>query len=202
MNAAQLGFWAILLAGAVRLATPITLAALGETLVERCGIVNLGVEGMMALGAFMGVWGASQQSWAVGLILGGAAGGIPRLADGIGGAQGRRESNRRWNRDYVAGYWARRLFLPDLAALGPIRRSCAARSDPSVAAARPAAIDWRGAVRAKPTELFSRSSPSSPQAGRCGGRRRDYVCVPSATIPKPRSCAALMSCGYASRHWS
>jgi general nucleoside transport system permease protein len=37
MNAAQLGFWAILLAGAVRLATPITLAALGETLVERCG---------------------------------------------------------------------------------------------------------------------------------------------------------------------
>ena len=67
MNAAQLGFWAILLAGAVRLATPITLAALGETLVERCGIVNLGVEGMMALGAFVGVWGASEQELGSGL---------------------------------------------------------------------------------------------------------------------------------------
>jgi general nucleoside transport system permease protein len=83
MNAAQLGFWAILLAGAVRLATPITLAALGETLVERCGIVNLGVEGMMALGAFVGVWGASEQSWAMGLILGGIAGGLLGLVMGV-----------------------------------------------------------------------------------------------------------------------
>ncbi len=83
MNAAQLGFWAILLAGAVRLATPITLAALGETLVERCGIVNLGVEGMMALGAFVGVWGASEQSWGMGLILGGASGGLLGLLMGL-----------------------------------------------------------------------------------------------------------------------
>jgi general nucleoside transport system permease protein len=83
MNAAQLGFWAILLAGAVRLATPITLAAIGETLVERCGIVNLGVEGMMALGAFMGVWGASAQGWAAGLILGGVAGAALGLLMGL-----------------------------------------------------------------------------------------------------------------------
>ncbi|MGO9702250.1 MAG: ABC transporter permease subunit, partial [Xanthobacteraceae bacterium] len=66
MNGAELGFWTILLAGAVRLATPIVLAALGETLVERSGMVNLGVEGMMALGALMGVLGASEAGWAAG----------------------------------------------------------------------------------------------------------------------------------------
>jgi simple sugar transport system permease protein len=83
MNAAQLGFWAILLAGAVRLATPIVLAALGETLVERGGIVNLGVEGMMALGAFMGVFGASAAGWGAGLGLGAAAGALLGLAMGL-----------------------------------------------------------------------------------------------------------------------
>jgi len=83
VNAAELGFWAVLFAGAVRLATPITLAALGEMLVERSGIVNLGIEGMMALGAFMGVWGASQQSWVTGLLLGAAAGGVLGLLMGL-----------------------------------------------------------------------------------------------------------------------
>ena len=83
MSLTQLGFWAILLAGAVRLATPITLAALGETLVERCGIVNLGVEGMMALGAFVGLWGASGHGWPLGLILGAAAGGLLGLLMGL-----------------------------------------------------------------------------------------------------------------------
>ena len=76
MNAAELGFWTILLAGAVRLATPIVLAALGETLVERSGVVNLGVEGMMALGAFTGVLGASEAGWAAGLALGATAGAL------------------------------------------------------------------------------------------------------------------------------
>jgi simple sugar transport system permease protein len=83
MNAAELGFWTILLAGAVRLATPIVLAALGETLVERSGIVNLGVEGMMALGAFTGVLGASEAGWAAGLAFGAAAGGLLGLVMGL-----------------------------------------------------------------------------------------------------------------------
>jgi ABC-type uncharacterized transport system permease subunit len=82
VSIAQLGFWAILLAGAVRLATPIVLAALGETLVELCGMVNLGIEGMMALGAFMGIWGASQQSWETGLALGAFSGGLLGLLMG------------------------------------------------------------------------------------------------------------------------
>ncbi len=83
MNGAELGFWTILLAGAVRLATPIVLAALGETLVERSGMVNLGVEGMMALGALMGVLGASEAGWAAGLALGAGAGGFLGLIMGF-----------------------------------------------------------------------------------------------------------------------
>ena len=32
-------------------ATPILLAALGETIVEKTGLINLGVEGMLIIGA-------------------------------------------------------------------------------------------------------------------------------------------------------
>jgi general nucleoside transport system permease protein len=67
-------FWNILFAGAVRLATPVLLAALGETIVERGGMINLGIEGIMTLGAFTGVYGASAAGWGAGLVLGGAVG--------------------------------------------------------------------------------------------------------------------------------
>lgn len=43
-----------LLGGALRIASPILLAALGETLIERAGILNLGIEGTMLLSAFSG----------------------------------------------------------------------------------------------------------------------------------------------------
>lgn len=43
-----------ILASAFRIATPMLLAALGELITERAGILNLGVEGMMLMGAFMG----------------------------------------------------------------------------------------------------------------------------------------------------
>lgn len=45
---------AFILAGTLAAATPILLAALGELVVERSGVLNLGIEGMMALGAAIG----------------------------------------------------------------------------------------------------------------------------------------------------
>src|SRR5690606_13016967 len=42
------------LARALAFGTPLLLAALGEVLAERAGVVNLGVEGMMMLGAVAG----------------------------------------------------------------------------------------------------------------------------------------------------
>lgn len=45
-------------AAVVRLTAPIAIAALGEVVAERSGVFNVGIEGMMLMGAFGGVWGA------------------------------------------------------------------------------------------------------------------------------------------------
>jgi general nucleoside transport system permease protein len=45
---------------AVLYGTPILFAALGELLAERSGVLNLGVEGMMLVGAAMGFWGVQR----------------------------------------------------------------------------------------------------------------------------------------------
>lgn len=57
-------------AAAVRWATPILFAALGEVFTERAGILNLGLEGIMLMGALSGFWGAFESGslW-VGLLL-------------------------------------------------------------------------------------------------------------------------------------
>lgn len=47
-------FFLALLGATLRIATPILLAALGETIIERAGILNLGIEGTMLLSAFSG----------------------------------------------------------------------------------------------------------------------------------------------------
>ena len=43
-----------LIAATLRVSTPIMLAAIGETFSERAGILNLGIEGIMFFGAFIG----------------------------------------------------------------------------------------------------------------------------------------------------
>jgi len=47
-----------LLASGLGLSTPLLFAALGEKISERAGVLNLGVEGMMIMGAFAGFIGA------------------------------------------------------------------------------------------------------------------------------------------------
>ncbi len=47
------------LAAAVRVATPLMLAATGETVTERSGVINLGIEGMMLAGALAATLGAT-----------------------------------------------------------------------------------------------------------------------------------------------
>jgi simple sugar transport system permease protein len=58
----------VVLASAVVYGTPLLYAALGELLAERSGILNLGVEGMMLVGAVMGFW-AVQHTGSPGLAI-------------------------------------------------------------------------------------------------------------------------------------
>ncbi|MEO8003764.1 MAG: ABC transporter permease [Betaproteobacteria bacterium] len=72
MNAEQL---IPILASTVGAATPLVYASLGELMVERAGVLNLGVEGMMLVGAIAGFAVASQTgSLTLGFAAGAAAG--------------------------------------------------------------------------------------------------------------------------------
>lgn len=62
------------LEASVRVATPLALAALGELAVERSGVINIGLEGIIIAGAFGALVGASTGNVAVGIGLGLAAG--------------------------------------------------------------------------------------------------------------------------------
>ena len=57
------------LAQAVVYGTPILYAALGELLAERSGVLNLGVEGMMLVGAVMGFWAVQRTPGPIGIVL-------------------------------------------------------------------------------------------------------------------------------------
>jgi ABC-type uncharacterized transport system permease subunit len=63
------------LEASVRLSVPFALAALGETVSERCGVINIGLEGSMIAGALGGALGAlAYASPAAGVLTGAVAG--------------------------------------------------------------------------------------------------------------------------------
>ena len=72
--------WEAFLLTVITASTPLLLAAIGELVVERAGVLNLGVEGMMAMGA-MSAFAAAHYSgspW-VGVLAGAAAGALLAL---------------------------------------------------------------------------------------------------------------------------
>ena len=66
---------AVLIASLMVASVPILLAAIGELVVEKAGVLNLGVEGMMIMGAVMGFATAVETGSPLLGFLGGAAGG-------------------------------------------------------------------------------------------------------------------------------
>jgi simple sugar transport system permease protein len=62
------------LESSVRTGTPLLLAALGETVVERAGIINIGLEGFVIGGAFGALVGATHGGTAAGFVAAVAAG--------------------------------------------------------------------------------------------------------------------------------
>jgi ABC-type uncharacterized transport system permease subunit len=72
--------WGTLVSLTFIFATPLTFVALGGMFAERSGVINIGLEGMMLMGAFFGVMGGIElSSWGLGLLVAMASGGALAL---------------------------------------------------------------------------------------------------------------------------
>lgn len=71
---AEGAFWSATLAGGLRLATPLIYASIGETFAQRSGVLNLGLEGYMIVGALASLYVAEPTVGLAGFLVGGLAG--------------------------------------------------------------------------------------------------------------------------------
>jgi general nucleoside transport system permease protein len=79
-NLERVFVWSALIAAMLRFATPLIFAAMGGILSERSGVINIGLEGMMLMGAFFGIFGADLLgSWFLGIVVGVASGALLAL---------------------------------------------------------------------------------------------------------------------------
>jgi general nucleoside transport system permease protein len=83
-NLERVFVWSALVAGMLRFATPLIFGAMGGILSERSGVINIGLEGMMLMGAFFGIFGADLlNSWFLGILCGVAAGALLGLVHAV-----------------------------------------------------------------------------------------------------------------------
>ena len=76
--------WSTIISLALVWTTPLTFAAIGGLVSERSGVVNIGLEGMMLMGAFFGIWGADVTGWWFGgLVIAMIAGGALALVHAV-----------------------------------------------------------------------------------------------------------------------
>ena len=83
-NLERVFVWSALIAAMLRFATPLIFAAMGGILSERSGVINIGLEGMMLMGAFFGIFGADLLgSWLLGILVGVASGAVLGLVHAV-----------------------------------------------------------------------------------------------------------------------
>jgi general nucleoside transport system permease protein len=76
--------WSALVAAMLRYATPLLFAALGGIISERSGVINIGLEGMMLMGCYFGIYGSDVLgSWVLGLLVAVALGGLLALIHAV-----------------------------------------------------------------------------------------------------------------------
>ena len=86
-GATDLGWWGVLIAvlgGAVRVSTPYLFVSLGETITEKSGRINLGLEGTIVMGAMSGYGTAvlTGSPW-LGVLVAGVAGAVLGLVHAL-----------------------------------------------------------------------------------------------------------------------
>jgi ABC-type uncharacterized transport system permease subunit len=76
-NVREVFTWSAVIATGLTFTTPLIWAALGGIISERSGVVNVGLEGMMLMGCYFGIFGADVcHSWVLGALIGTASGGL------------------------------------------------------------------------------------------------------------------------------